>query len=643
MIPIVGMIGLGGMSFRTFYAEYRRFVEDTENLAAFHAEVLDFVSITDQIAAERFAALRYGAHREDVKLLADYQSVFAATDRVVAGLDAKIERLTAGPHAKIFAERGVEIRNFFADQLPDARTGTLEAKRTPGEVFQIYLKLSYTALYVGECYRQTLKTPAALNLLDAIRAMLKMQLQESGATDLALHGLANSGLKNDELAILRRQFINSTENEYYMLQFQPELRAYFRATTRKTEDDTAFYKYLTDLAGLQLENQPLPTFVPKATTLPELVRNHFQSYQDVYGYSFAFADKKLRGVARERQQRAYLIGAVMMFGIALSLVVNLAITRSTRSHLVTVSRSIVEAADGVQSASGQLTSAGNQIADDANHYASALERIGSHVNDVSAVADANKNHATQASATTSRTRDAVHAGLGTIQELDQAMNSARNSGQKINQIISRINEISFQTNLLALNAAVEAARAGEAGAGFAVVADEVRRLAARCAEAACETAELIGASSNDTAVAIGKSDQLSAQFKNVFRGIEEVSEIVTSIGTNFLQQAAAIGEINQSVSEQRSIAQTLAVAAEETASTACAMEGQVESLHTSVARLDGLLGEARAQTARAQAGWSQASRNGEGTGGGSVATRGKDFVSRGVQSTKPHREKKRLG
>lgn len=593
IIPVLGLIVLGRISFGIYYSEYKDFVRDADGLGTYHREVEEFVVFTKILSAERNAALQIFAHRGVPEKLADYQAKIVATDRAIAGLLAKVDRLLLSRDSAAFAEKGQSIRTFFASQIPDARTSTLEAKRSSGEVFTIYMKLAYQALFLSECYRKTLNTAAGLNVYDAVLSMQKIQQQESVAADLLVHGLRNGGLPREEMSTLRRQFFVSTEGEYYMLKFQPELRAFFKATTRKTEDDLAFYQYMTDLAGGQSERTAIVPFVPKTQSLDELLVNHFQAYDAVYAYAFDFGREKLMEIANQRKQRAYLIGASLIAGILLSLGFNLRITRGIRKHLVYVTNNIAQASEDVKLASTQLAAGGDHMAQDANRYAAAIDKISSSLHEVSNVAETNKAHAENATGTASRARDSVDAGIGTIQQLDLAINSARVSGQKINQVIARINDLSFQTNLLALNAAVEAGRAGEAGAGFAVVASEVRQLAGRCAEAAKETADLIGESSKDTATAIAKSDELAHRFKSVSTGIHEVNEIVTHLSTNFIQQAKNITDISHSVLKQREIAQNMAAAAEETASTAFAMENQVESLRTSVNRMDHLLGETR--------------------------------------------------
>jgi methyl-accepting chemotaxis protein len=590
IIPTVGMIAAGAMSFHTLYSEYQGFEQDAARLKAFRQEVSDFVAMGDQLSIEREAALQVFAHPRDSQRLRDFKSHFADTDRSVKEMGARLSRYAKSPEAAAFADKDKMIRDFFDTQLPLARDGVTGGKLSSGEVYTIYMKLAYEALFISECYRTTIHTPQGLNVFDAVLALQKIHQQEMVGMNLTLYGMQQGSLTKDEVSLLRRQLIDSTEEEYYVLKFQPELRAFFRSKTRGTDDDTAFYDYLSKVAGSQRDGSPLPAFKPKSGTVQELVGRHFAAYPSVYAYGFTLADSQLRAVAEQRQRRAGGIGAALLAGIVLSLGANLMITRSTRQSLRSVSHSIAQASEDVNEASSQLTSAGDEISHHVTNYAQAIDRISQSLDKVSSVAETNKNHVTAAATTTARARDSVDAGLDTITELDHAMNSARASAQKINQIIARINELSFQTNLLALNAAVEAARAGAAGAGFAVVADEVRGLASRCAEAARETTELIEHSAQDTATAISKSDELAGRFKSVSRNIHEVNEIVTMISTNFRQQASSISEISQSVSKQRKIAQSIATEAQQTASTALSMENQVNSLKTSVQRMDSMLG-----------------------------------------------------
>ena len=599
LIPVVGLLGVGGFFLRTFLAGYWLFQQDLANVAVIRAEIGDFGQLYAKLTQERQAALALSAAPADAARRAAYHDTFAGTDDAVAAFEAKLTRLAAGPNPGLFADRRDTIASFFTAQIPAARAAAEDGKHSAGEVFNMYLKLAYNGLLRTECYRQVMLTPAGLNFFDGVLALQKIQLQESHAISLVVHGLELGGLGPDELTIIRRQFFSSTESEYYLLKFQPDIRAFFKTATRGTDDGTAFYGYLTALAGSQRDGAPFPAFAPKSEGLDQLIADHFGAYPSVYARAYALSGGLLADLAAQQLRRALALSGALVLVLALSVAGSLLVIRGTRGQLGRVAGDIDADSDQLQAASEQLTASGSQISSQAGLYAEAIERISGNLEEVSQVAEANKERAHAASAASARARESVDTGVAAIGEVERAMNSARASGQQITNVISRIDAISSQTNLLALNAAVEAGRAGAAGAGFAVVAEEVRRLAQRCSEAARETAELIGRSSRDNAAAIERVEDLAGRFKKVSASVRDVNELATAISANFAQQASSIGEINTSVAQQREIAQGIAAGARKTEQTALSMETQVESLRMSVERLAAVLGSAGAEQKRA--------------------------------------------
>ncbi|MDD7994901.1 HAMP domain-containing protein [Kosakonia radicincitans] len=239
---------------------------------------------------------------------------------------------------------------------------------------------------------------------------------------------------------------------------------------------------------------------------------------------------------------------------------------------------IKESVIHVANASSDISAGNIDLASRTEEQSAAVVETAASMEELTSTVKRNADNAREASQLAGVAAEHARSGGKIVWDVVSTMETITESSNKITDIISVINGISFQTNILALNAAVEAARAGEQGRGFAVVAGEVRSLAQRSANAAKEIEGLIKESVQRVMTGSEMANKAGSTMEQIVSSVTNVSGIMNEISSASEEQSRGIDQIGKAVTELDSTTQQNAALVQESSAASLSLEQQAEQL-----------------------------------------------------------------
>ena len=258
--------------------------------------------------------------------------------------------------------------------------------------------------------------------------------------------------------------------------------------------------------------------------------------------------------------------------------------QSIRANLTGVIRDITQVAGQVDASADLVSSGAQALSQGTVEQAASITGLVSHVTDITAQIQSSTVRCGDATQLVDKATGYAAQADAKMEQLLTATKNIDQSSTQIGTIIKTIEDIAFQTNILALNAAVEAVRAGTAGKGFSVVADEVRTLAAKSAQAAQNTNNLINRSIQDVKTGTESTDQAVSAMQLINDCIQSIKSLTDEIAAASVQQADMIALVESGIKEISTVVQTNSVAAEKSAAVSKELSSQARTLNGLIGR-----------------------------------------------------------